>query len=244
MLLLPRQAPQPAKLATIAPALGGLGLPIPAAAIPARFVIESQPALANEPLPLGISLTGSSGDETVTLVGLVSGTKFTVGSALSATGWQLSARDLGSAFVHAPKDFVGAMDAAIDLRSAADRVVDSQVVRLEWLPKEEPPRIAAASPSRAMDPSDLAVLLKRAEDALKSDDIVTARIILRRAAAAGNGQAALALGATYDPVFLAGHGVLGLAPDAAQARNWYQRAAELGAADATRRLERIAAEGR
>jgi hypothetical protein len=44
------------------------------------------------------------------------------------------ARDVGNAFVYAPKDFVGTMVAAIDLRSASDWLLDSQTVRLEWVP--------------------------------------------------------------------------------------------------------------
>ena len=51
------------------------------------------------------------------------------------------------------------------------------------------------------------------------------------------------LGATFDPFFLAELGVLGLAPDPAQARTWYERAAELGSTEASRRLERIAKAG-
>jgi TPR repeat protein len=239
MLMLPREAAeQRAGSAVLAPALHGLSLPV--ATTSARLVIESQRAFANEPLALGISLADASGEETVTLVGLVSGTKLTAGSAFSPTGWQLAARELGSAFAYAPKDFVGAMDAAIDLRSARDRVVDSQMVRLEWMPKDEarPPR-SAEPPARTIDPDELALLMKRAEDAFKNGDIAGARPMLRRAAGAGNGQAALALAATYDPVFLAEQGVLGLAPDAAQARSWYERAAQLGEGEAVRRLERM-----
>jgi TPR repeat protein len=48
------------------------------------------------------------------------------------------------------------------------------------------------------------------------------------------------LGLTFDPAFLAEQGVLGLAPDAAQARFWYERAVEVGSGEASRRLERLA----
>jgi hypothetical protein len=239
MLSLQRQAPQQrVESAALAPALHSVSIPLPTTS--ARLVIESQRAFANEPLALGISLSDASGEETVTLEGLVSGTKLTAGSAFSPTGWQLSARELDSAFAYAPKDFVGAMDAAIDLRSARDRVVDSQVVRLEWMPKKEvhSPAITA-TPARALDSDELALLMKRAEDALKTGDIASARPLLRRAAGAGNAQAALALGATYDSLFLREQGVLGLAPDAAQARSWYEQAAQLGAVEAARRLERL-----
>ena len=47
------------------------------------------------------------------------------------------ARDVGDAFVYAPKDFVGIMVAAIDLLSPGDWPMDSQTVRLEWIRKNE-----------------------------------------------------------------------------------------------------------
>ena len=156
---------------------------------------------------------------------------------------------------YAPKDFVGVMDAAIDLRSPRDRLMDSQFVRLEWMPKKEsrltPTARAATGATQArapaiqlLDPDELATLMKRGEDFLKNGDIASARLILRRAANAGHAQAALALGVTFDPSFLAEQGVLGFAPDVAQARAWYERAAELGSSEAARRLERLPGRGR
>ena len=86
--------------------------------------------------------------------------------------------------------------------------------------------------------------MRRGEDFLKNGDIASARLILRRAANAGHAQAALALGVTFDPRFLAEQGVLGFPPDVAQARAWYERAAELGSSEAARRLERLQGKGR
>jgi len=86
----------------------------------------------------------------------------------------------------------------------------------------------------------ISTLIKRGLDYLKSGDISAARLVLRRAAQAGNSQAALTLGATFDPKVLADLGVLGFAADVEQARTWYQRAAELGSSEAARRVERLA----
>jgi hypothetical protein len=72
-----------------------------------------------------------------TLAGLAIGTKLSVGTPLGLTGWQVSARDLSNAFAYAPKDFVGIMDAAIDLHSASDRLMESRVIRLEWIQKRK-----------------------------------------------------------------------------------------------------------
>ena len=46
---------------------------------------------------------------------------------------------------------------------------------------------------------------------------------------------------TFDPAILLERGVFGLAPDAAQAREWYDKAMQLGSIDALRHLERLAA---
>src|SRR5262249_537872 len=67
-----------------------------------------------------------------------------------------------------------------------------------------------------------------------------ARLLLRRAAAMGDAQAALMLGASFDPSVLVELGVLGFAPDVTQARAWYQQAQERGSAEPSGRLARLA----
>jgi TPR repeat protein len=97
---------------------------------------------------------------------------------------------------------------------------------------------------QSIDPEELATLLKRGLDYLQSGDIAASRLMLRRAANAGHAQAALALGATFDPYVFSELGVLGFAPDPAQARSWYERAGQLGAPEVARRIERLARFGR
>jgi TPR repeat protein len=83
------------------------------------------------------------------------------------------------------------------------------------------------------------MLLRRGQELLNTGDIASARLAFRRAANGGSAPAALALGGSYDPFVLAELGVLGLAPDIAQARAWYERASALGSSEAPRRLERL-----
>ena len=66
-----------------------------------------------------------------------------------------------------------------------------------------------------------------------------ARLFFRQAADAGLAQAAMRLAATYDPVELSILKVQGIAPDPLEARKWYERARELGAAEAQARLARL-----
>jgi hypothetical protein len=127
-----------------------------------------------------------------------------------------------------------------------DQFVDSQLVAPGWmLQRDEPPEALPepASPSepvRSLDPETLAVL----KHFLKNGDIVSARILLKRAAVNGIGQAALELGMTYDPIVLAERGVRGFPPDPAEARSWYQRATALGSAEASWNLERLKSMGK
>jgi hypothetical protein len=110
-------------------------------------------------------------------------------------------------------------------------------------PKPEPKEITA-SPTvsqhpaqRQVDQGEIVVLLKRGKNLIASGDLVAARIVLGRAADANNAEAALALAATYDPFVLQELKVYGLTGDAAIARTWYEKAAELGSSVAPRRLE-------
>lgn len=93
---------------------------------------------------------------------------------------------------------------------------------------------------RALDSDEIAVLYDRSQALIEQGDIASARLMLTRAAEAGDARAALALGTTYDPDVLKKLGVIGVAPDAAQAHAWYTKAVEFGSADAALRLERLA----
>ena len=94
----------------------------------------------------------------------------------------------------------------------------------------------AAPPARKLDPDELATLISRAKLLVAAGDISPARLLLERAAEAQEPTAALMLARTYDPGVLRTQNVRNIIPDPAMARIWYQRAAQLGSADAQRRL--------
>jgi hypothetical protein len=241
-VITPVVAPKP-----VGPQLAGIATAIRPLA---RLIVEDRQAFTNEGLAIGISLDGAMGGEVALLTGLAAGTRLSLGSAFGANGWRLPARDLTQALAYAPKDFAGVMEGTVDVRTENDVLIDSRPIRLAWLPKqsEEPVREARLDPKEAVQPvaipsldaEELATLMRRGEEYLKTGDIAAARLVLRRAANAGHAQAALALGATFDPVILAELGVLGFPPDPAQARSWYDKAARLGLDEAQRRLERLA----
>ena len=100
-----------------------------------------------------------------------------------------------------------------------------------------PPR--EATPARRIDADELAMLLKRAKGLLAIGDITSARLLLERAADAQEPEAALMLAGTYDPQVLGSQDLRSITPDPVAARAWYQKAAELGSADAKRRLSQL-----
>jgi TPR repeat protein len=96
--------------------------------------------------------------------------------------------------------------------------------------------------TRQLDPDELASMLKRADDFVKSGDLSSARLLLRRAAEAGSMPAALTLAGTFDPNVLAARGFQVGSADIALARLWYQRAEQLGSSEAPRRLQQLASD--
>jgi TPR repeat protein len=91
-----------------------------------------------------------------------------------------------------------------------------------------------------LDPDVIAALLRRADALIASGDVAAARLVLRRAADAGDARAAMTLGGTYDPAILEKLGVHGFMPDVAMARSWYEKAKKFGSAEAPQRLEMLA----
>jgi len=77
---------------------------------------------------------------------------------------------------------------------------------------------------------------------LQRGNVYSARMFFIRAAELGLAEGALAAGGTFDPVELSKLNVFGLTPDVASARQWYEKARELGSNEAAERLRRL--EGR
>jgi hypothetical protein len=94
--------------------------------------------------------------------------------------------------------------------------------------------------TRQLDPAEVTSLLKRGEDFINSGDLSSARLLLQRAAEAGDVRAAFALASTFDPNMLKKLGLQDVAADIVMARLWYQRAETFGSAEAPRRLQQLA----
>jgi hypothetical protein len=212
--------------------------------------IQDRQALVNEPIPLGGMLFGA-GEEAIHITGLTEGSRLSAGEKLGPSGWQIPPRDLAGVLVIPPASFIGTMRTVIQLRASGNVSVDTQAASYEWVAKltdrtataRPQPKANDASPlipqAGKLDPQRLAQLVKRGVELLRIGDFAAARLVLRPAAEAGDAEAALLLGATFDPAAVSDLGALGLAPDPNMARVWYQRAMEAGSAEASRRIERL-----
>jgi len=136
---------------------------------------------------------------------------------------------------------------------AAPRETSSVATELA-IPSPAPPRTSSAgrSPIVATPPAQrpapqigreaIAMLLKQGEQFVSVGDVAAARTLFERAAEAGDGNAALALGATYDPAILRKLGVRGIAPDADKAQYWYQKARDYGSPETPTWLAKLASQ--
>jgi hypothetical protein len=107
------------------------------------------------------------------------------------------------------------------------------------VPAAPAPAAAAMPPIRRLGADELANLMSRGKALLDAGDIAPARLLLERAAEAGEASAALMVAQTYDPNVLGAQDARNITADPAQARRWYQRAAQLGSTDAQRRLSQL-----
>jgi hypothetical protein len=131
-------------------------------------------------------------------------------------------------------------DSEISSQSAIlPQVKSSQTAALSQSTAPSRSTISAQSPAsvRRLDPEDIKLLMKQGEQFAAAGDLATARLVFQRAAEAGDATAALAMGATYDPIVLAKLGVLGMSADVGKARSWYEKAKEFGSPEASRRLK-------
>jgi hypothetical protein len=91
-------------------------------------------------------------------------------------------------------------------------------------------RAAAPAPQGTPPLTDVQIveLLARGDSFLHAGDVASARLFYERAADAGDWQAAIRMGATFDPAFLGRAGVRTVS-DPTKAQSWYRHALDLGA---------------
>lgn len=94
-----------------------------------------------------------------------------------------------------------------------------------------PPAVTAPAAARPpVSAQEAAKMLERGNTLFEAGDIISARLLFRRAAQAGNAAGATAMARSYDPDVLAKQ-MLGAAANEQEAQRWYARARELGDRD-------------
>jgi hypothetical protein len=138
--------------------------------------------------------------------------------------------------------------AATDIRSGSEppagpsTATPESAASVQSSVTDEAAQIWPATPTPApqrtlLSAAEISDLLGQGDAHLRNGEVASARLFYQRAADAGNGRAALRLGATFDPAFLGRAGLRKLRGDMAEARLWYRRALALGMAEAGQRLE-------
>jgi hypothetical protein len=163
------------------------------------------------------------------------GATFSQGRPYGSSEWSLTPDEIGDLRLHLPKGVTSGTDMRIELMGADGTILASATTRLEIA---QDPRTALVLRSDESDRID--DLIKHGQKMVEVGYLAGARAYFRRAVEAGSGEAALLLGACYDPAFIEKIGAKGIEPDLKEARTWYERAKQLGVADADAKLAQLA----
>jgi hypothetical protein len=227
------------------PAGGDAAFPIqitPAAAIPRKAI------LLIRGLPTTISLSGGRLFESgIWGVAAVEADRLTISSAPAARGrsdLSVSLVTLEGALIAEAKSSLFIRDTSAPPQTSAldtnDRTLNTAAPATEIPPP--PPQVSARKRLSPEQSQQLAVLVKKGDDQLRVGNISAARLLYRHAADSGSAEAAMALAATFDAEELKKLPIVGgVQPDEKQARQWYEKARELGSEEARRQLQRFGA---
>ena len=163
------------------------------------------------------------------------GATFSQGRPYGSSGWSLTPDEIGDLQLRMPKGVTSGTDMRIELMGADGTILASATTRLEIA---QDPRAALVLRSDESDRID--DLINHGQKMVEVGYLAGARAYFRRAVEAGSGEAALLLGACYDPAFIEKIGAQGIEPDLKEARTWYERAKQLGVADADAKLAQLA----
>jgi len=216
-------------------------------------------------IPLGIQVDGETVGLALEISGLPSGATISTGRPIPGGGWRILAADIRNAVIYLPAGFSGEINLAVELRLFDDTVVDRGSLRLKWLQTKpiESVNATAGTESTAnkaaataaatdqnviqsatnshRDSEPIELLIGHSEKLISEGKVEAARSLLQSAAEAQDARAALALGATFDPIMssiLQAHGV---ASDVSLALDWYKKARELGSLEAEQRSRSLIA---
>ncbi len=220
--------------------------------------VEYRSASSDWVVPIEVDTAGApAGDLIVAITDLPQGARLNRGKPTADGSWFIEPDETAGLTLRLP-DTAEADRLSIALVTGMGRPLARATPRIE--PRSEPrpePKPSSATEREARPDAQQAeptsspfgknrvediarVLFERGEARLAEGDVIGARMFFTKAAAEGDAQAAIAIGATYDPSLFQSLEVRGMKPDLQMARHWYRRAIELGSKDAYERLERLA----
>jgi hypothetical protein len=162
------------------------------------------------------------------------GAVFSQGRPYDATEWNLRPDEIGDLRLILPKDASGTSEIRVELMAADGSILATATTALAIAPDPK-----AALILRSDEKDRIADLIEHGRKMIDVGYFAGARAYFKRAVEAGSGEAALELGATYDPDFIDRIGAHGIKADPAEARVWYERAKQLGVEGAEAKLKAL-----
>ena len=205
-------------------------------------------------LPIKIQLSPEQGAKNafIRIRGLPRTVALSEGHAIAPGSWSVPLAALATLTFILPAGLEGQSEVFISFVNVDGGVLaEARTTLVVAAAKERPPveTRAIAPPATApapavpkMDPAERERAMRlhaQGVEQLQRGNVYAARKFFELAATAGLAQSAIAAAATYDPDELVKLNVVGLQPDAAAARKWYEKARELGAVEAAERLRRL-----
>jgi hypothetical protein len=169
----------------------------------------------------------------VVLGGAPAGTTLVGASRIGSDTWFLPPGSAERLQITLPEWSSTPFEVAIEVRRT-NGLVAAQTKA--WL-AVPPPGGVSETTGVGTDQSPVKDLLAQGGRLIERGEIIAARSVYERAAAMGSGDAALALGSTYDPNRLWSLGAIGMVGNKERAKHWYARANDLGHPDAGSRLK-------
>ena len=234
----PRTAPRAPPVSTFVASLGSVPPAAPAAGKPTpSFRIDdiAVPAgSADVAFPLSLDGGGgSTGNLRIVVTEMPGGVSFNRGAKARDDSWIIRPQDLDGLRLTISPD---TNTSRVTVSLISDGV---QVAQLSPTISIEPATDLRVSLGKNDNEDKARGLFEKGEVRLGNGDVIGARMFFKKAADAGDAQAANAMGATYDPDLFSSLRVQGMRPDLEMARRWYRRAMELGSKDSLDRLERL-----
>jgi hypothetical protein len=191
-------------------------------------------AVPGQPVPLAISLEPEPlhGQALVIITGLPQGARLNAGVDAGGEYWLLPARRLNGLTLTSPKGTAGTVRLEVQLLDRDARMPLSNKSKFEVRMRPPAPVYMDAPPGelmrnpycRIMGCREAENLIPEGNNRMREGDILEAREFYMKAFSLGAPEAALAMGRSYDPVYLQRIEKKNAEPDAVMALEWYKKA--------------------